>query len=332
MATKQTPISAQLLQVPQAPPDSTFLDPADAKIQDIYNALRGDLQQGQQVTQGILDRGQQQVGSAYDQAASAATAAQGTAMGTLAAEAKRLGIERALPASGANLTTDLAQFLQNNAGRKATQQGSLAEFGTGDQALGQMGIDSSRKEMAQQRVDIMKALQQALIGMRGNESKAAGDLNTGLLQLALQEASGQTDIAKLEASLAGQRASSGGGGGGGGMTIAEQIALAKFGPQMELLDQQLHPKPKSGQGALDYFENNAFDAYGGKAGPRFKNAVSQIINSANSAALKSKATLSGSDPYQQAIDQIAQLQLVGQYSNLNKDALRQAAAYFYGKQ
>lgn len=341
-------LTTQLLAVPQAPPDATYLDPADAKIREIYDALRTDLERGQTATRDIFARGTGAVGSAYDQASSAAQAGTGGALDVLRQEAARLGIERALPESSQELTTDLAGFLSRMAGGKATDVAGLSQLGTGFEAIGQMGIDSSRKEMAQQRTDVMSQLRKALLGLRQQETGAVGDLNSGLLQIALQQAQGETEIDKLRAALEADKAqyaaarASSRGGGAGGPSISEQIALMKLPMQLQLLEKQLQgPAPKApnkGQAALDWFYNN-FAPYKGKggagtpAGPVFRSGVAGIIAQAQKQAAtnafnnKRLGVNRPTDPWTVATSYVNR----GMAPALSRGALLTALDYYYGR-
>ncbi len=69
----------------------------DSNISNIYNTLRGGLQQGAQNTEAIYNRGGQNIRSAYDMGGAQAGAANAGAMSQITDNASRLGMdERAL--------------------------------------------------------------------------------------------------------------------------------------------------------------------------------------------------------------------------------------------
>ncbi len=157
-----------------------FGEGMDAKLQEIYNALRGDLEQGQKAREGHYNAGMAESGNIMNRALGSVQGAGAQNTGQLMQEAGNLGLEAGLrdPISRSQAqSADLERLLRTSG---ANTQSALSAEKTNQLNYGQGGIDLSRKELASERSGtaskVLAALQDLGLERATTERDTAGQL------------------------------------------------------------------------------------------------------------------------------------------------------------
>ena len=163
---------------------------ADVKLQEIYGALKGELEGNLAKTQDIFAKGTEGVKSAYGEAGQVQDASAAKINEALQKRAEGLGIEAATPEALANLVAEQQGAVSRTAESGAAAQGNLITAGAEEAGVQQRGIAGSQREAAQQRADMALSVSDALANIRIQGLQGKRELTRGL-QDSLTELGGQ---------------------------------------------------------------------------------------------------------------------------------------------
>lgn len=175
----------------------------DTNISNIYNNLRGGLQQGVTNTQAIYDRGGQNVRSAYDMGGAQAGAANAGAMSQIADNATRLGMDpRALAEVQGKLATQAGMFANRNQQASVDRSATMAQQGAGMTAISQMAVEAARQAEARGRSDLSKKILTEVAKANSSAmTQKAGATNIAANQSARASARAQAEAASAAKQL-----------------------------------------------------------------------------------------------------------------------------------
>lgn len=162
-------------------------DTHDKRLQEIYNALTGELQAGQGARSQSYDAGIQQTGNILEEAKGSVQGATGKVQADLAAMAQKLGLEAGLRDPTADLQTDSAALMNLLSAEKGTRQAGLSSEKTNQMNFGQGEIDLSRKELGSKRAGLSREVLMALQELGLNKSQAENEYQGELTDLQASE-------------------------------------------------------------------------------------------------------------------------------------------------
>lgn len=152
----------------------------DVKLQQIFNALQGELQGGLQQTRGIYEQGGQKLSDIYSNAQQSIGQAGGEVQGGLQKAANALGLTAALPDPMARLSAELAGIKGRTAEAGAASQANLATLGTQMEGIGEQGIVQSRQELAGRRADLVSDINKTMGNIQVEFAKGRSELSSNL--------------------------------------------------------------------------------------------------------------------------------------------------------
>lgn len=158
-----------------------FGEGMDTKLQEIYNALQGDLQQGQTARDKYFTQGMQESGAITDKAKGQVQGANQGNVDQLQALAQSLGLGGAgleqTVGKSKGQAADLGNLMTASG---ANTQNALSLQKTNELNYGQGGIDLTRRELGSERKDLVSKVMQAVqdIGLERSktEAESAGQL------------------------------------------------------------------------------------------------------------------------------------------------------------
>lgn len=166
---------------------------ADQKISDIGSTLAQQLQGNVGAIGDIYKQGQQQVGSAYDEAGATLGAVGSSVQKRLTDSATQLGQTQALQADRfgndplSRLQGNLAILQGRNATGKAGSVSNLTSLGTQLQGIAQKAVGDSERNYAQKRTDIATQVLKTVGQLQVQTNQKTGDLLQQFSDLAAQE-------------------------------------------------------------------------------------------------------------------------------------------------
>jgi len=311
----------------------------DAALAQMYDQLAGRVQQGLGVQQQNFRTAQKSVGQAYDDMTNQLTGQARATQGGLSSEFRGLGIGAATDSATTHLRGQLNQALISAARRRSTEISGLAQQSASYSAAGMGGVANIRREGAQVRSDVTRALEEAIASMEAEKARVKGELDLANLQgqIGLEQTRMQTNAQMTEARLrlkamelefaqAQYNASQSGDPLEGlraenlALEIAERRQRLEQGPESEW--------DERGQGGLQRFLTNESDWWREHAGPRFQAELMDIIEQSSSQAVNPASAAAGiDDPFDIAMDMVNRSSLGAN----NRNGLRMALQIYFGK-
>lgn len=288
----------------------------DAAVRDMYNRLAGTVQAGGRAVDSVFAQGQQRTGQIYDQMTDTLQRQADATSSGLAGQLSMLGIGDATDAATQNLRGQLNQSLVSAARRRAAELSGLSSQRTGYRTASREAVTNTQREGVQKRADIRTILEEAVTNLQAAEAEARG-------QIELEKLRGEVELQQMRQQMAARR----GGSGGGRGSPLDLLRAQLMGLEIMEKQQELNMGPDtsfgSGQGQLNQFLGGPSDYWANQAGPKFRAALSDIIDFGNAQATGPGAAINR-DPYAWAS------QNATSYGNLNQDALRQALQIYFG--
>ncbi len=147
----------------------------DTNISNIYNTLKGGLQEGVKTTEGIYDRGGQNVRNAYALGGDQASAANYSAVERISGNAGRMGMDpRALAEVQGKLSQQAGLYAQRNDQSARERSSTLAQQGAGFSAIAQMAVEAAKHAEARGRSDLSNRIMAEVA--KANTTAAQGRL------------------------------------------------------------------------------------------------------------------------------------------------------------
>lgn len=153
---------------------------ADARLQEIYNALQSELQGNVEATRGIYERGQQGVADAYGQSIQGLTAAGTDVQNQLQQQAEALGQGAVTGSPLQDLEVQLQQALAGEQSAQAAGSANLTTLGTQMEAIGQQGVGAAHREEAAERSNIQNEVMGAISQLQIERGQGARKLSESL--------------------------------------------------------------------------------------------------------------------------------------------------------
>lgn len=181
-----------------------FGDNYDKRIQDIFGALTGQLNEGTARIQGIYGQAGQQIGQGYQQATNVAQGATDAVRQQLQGDAQRLGIEEGLSDPLTKLAAEMQALTSRNKASEAAAVGNVTGLGANMQSLGVKAIMDAQREGAQSRSnllnEVMQGIAEAQIQAGAEQHDVLGQLTdlAGIRGAALREAVAEVEQARTE--------------------------------------------------------------------------------------------------------------------------------------
>lgn len=146
-----------------------------SNISNVYNTLRGGLNEGASAIQGIYDRGGQNVRNAYGMGGAQSAAANMAGMDRISGNASRMGMDQsAISSVQSKLAEQAGLYDRRNAQSAAERSATMAQQGAGHSAIAQMAVQAAHQAEAQGKTDLSKRIMTEIA--KANTTAAQGRL------------------------------------------------------------------------------------------------------------------------------------------------------------
>lgn len=251
----------------------------DAKLQQIYSQLNGQLENVNSRTNEMYGQGSQFIRDAFGQAKSTAEGAYGDIMSQMQGAVGQLG-------GGQDALAKLQQYIGKSrvglAGSEANSLANQKQLGNNMGAVSLRAVGDAAQEGAGKRTDLIKAVLANISGIQREGAGNEQELNAKLQDLVREKGEairvGTDNYMSLQAQMAAAGSGGGGRGGGGGSRGGSGGGGGSLKDQKDFLDIMLKEKELNryvGQEGLDRWFREANNGKG--ASKLTKSAVSNAL-------------------------------------------------------